>query len=155
MKNIFNLAVQYPEKFSGIVQQLQAGAGIEWTGRKSSRLEKERRWEMVELKDHQQQRWRTSYNFTHVQRWWNTYLHLWKFTAWRFIYRGLTVFRSSIQFLIEVFGFLILGCMSCLFILDINPLSVSTFANISPPLCGFSFNFVDGFLCCPKPFKFD
>ena len=38
--------------------------------------------------------------------------------------------RSSTHFLIEVFGFLILSCMSCLYILEIYPLSVVSFANI-------------------------
>ena len=37
------------------------------------------------------------------------------------------LFRSSI-FLIGLFGFL--SCMSCLYILEINPLSVASFANI-------------------------
>ena len=40
------------------------------------------------------------------------------------------LFRSSAQFLIGLFGFLILSCMSCLYILEINPLSVDLFANI-------------------------
>ena len=40
------------------------------------------------------------------------------------------LFRSSAHFLIELFVFLILICMSCLCILEINPLSVTSFANI-------------------------
>ena len=40
------------------------------------------------------------------------------------------LFRSSTHFLIELFGFLILSCMSCLYILEINPLSVVSLANI-------------------------
>ena len=40
------------------------------------------------------------------------------------------LFRSSAHFLIELFAFLILSCMSCLYILEINPLSVTWFANI-------------------------
>ena len=40
------------------------------------------------------------------------------------------LFRSSTQFLIELFVFLILSCMSYLYILEINPLSVASFANI-------------------------
>ena len=39
------------------------------------------------------------------------------------------LFRSSVYFLIGLFIFLILSCRSCLYILEINPLSVS-FANI-------------------------
>ena len=37
--------------------------------------------------------------------------------------------RSSAHFWIGLFVFLILSCMSCLYILDINPLSVASFAN--------------------------
>ena len=37
--------------------------------------------------------------------------------------------RSSAHFLIRLFVFLILSCMSCLYILEINPLSVDSFAN--------------------------
>ena len=40
------------------------------------------------------------------------------------------LFRSSAHFLIGLCVFLILSCMSCLYILDINPLSVIEFANI-------------------------
>ena len=40
-------------------------------------------------------------------------------------------FRSSAQFWIGLFVFfLILSCLSCLYILEINPLSVASFANI-------------------------
>jgi len=39
------------------------------------------------------------------------------------------LFKSS-ALLIGLFGFLLLSCMSCLYILEINPLSVSSFANI-------------------------
>ena len=40
------------------------------------------------------------------------------------------LFSSFPHFLIEVFVFLVLSCMSCLFILEINPLSVVSFATI-------------------------
>ena len=40
------------------------------------------------------------------------------------------LFKSSTHFLIGLFVFLILSCMSCLYILEINPLLVSSFANI-------------------------
>ena len=40
------------------------------------------------------------------------------------------LFRSSSHFWIGLFVFLILSCMSCLYILEINPLSVDLFANI-------------------------
>ena len=40
------------------------------------------------------------------------------------------LFRSSAHFWIGLFVFLILSCMNCLYILEINPLSVALFANI-------------------------
>ena len=40
------------------------------------------------------------------------------------------LFRSFPHFLIELFLFLVLSCMSCLYILEINPLSVVSFAII-------------------------
>ena len=41
------------------------------------------------------------------------------------------LFRSSAHFLIGLFAFLVLSFMSCLYILEINPLSVVSFATIS------------------------
>ena len=38
--------------------------------------------------------------------------------------------RPSAHFLIGLFVFLILSCMSCLYTLEINPLSIDSFANI-------------------------
>ena len=42
------------------------------------------------------------------------------------------LFRSSAHFLIRLFVrfFFLFSCMSCLYILDINPLSATSFANI-------------------------
>ena len=38
------------------------------------------------------------------------------------------LFRSFSHFLIRLFVFLVLSCMNCLYILEINPLSVVSFA---------------------------
>ena len=40
------------------------------------------------------------------------------------------LFRSSAHFVTGLFVFLILSHMSCLYILEINPLSIDSFANI-------------------------
>ena len=63
------------------------------------------------------------------------------------------LFRSSAHFLIRLF-FLILSCMSYLYILDINTLSVASCANIFSHICRLSFRFVYGFLRCAKAYKF-
>ena len=86
------------------------------------------------------------------------------------------LFRPSTHFLIGLFFFVvvfwILSYMSCSYILDINLLSVTSFANIFSHsvgcllyghtslnaldlVCMLSFFVVDGFLCCAKAFKFN
>ena len=65
------------------------------------------------------------------------------------------LFSSSPHFLIKLFVFLMLSCMSCLYMLDINPLLVASFANSFSHLVGFLFHFVDGFLYGTKAFKFN
>ena len=40
------------------------------------------------------------------------------------------LFRSSAHFWIQLFDFLLLSCMSCLYVLEINPLSVASSTNI-------------------------
>ena len=64
------------------------------------------------------------------------------------------LFRSSVHFLLGLFGFLMLSCMSCLYILYINPLLVISFANVFSHSEGCLFVlfplFLFGFLCCAK-----
>ena len=64
------------------------------------------------------------------------------------------LFRSFSHFLIGLFLFLVLSCMSCLYILEINPLSVVSFAIIfsHPEGC---FHLSYSFLSCAKAFKFN
>jgi len=66
--------------------------------------------------------------------WRNVYFHLWSCFNW-------------------VVSFLIYGCMSCLYILEINPLSV-TLQNFSA-FCGLSFHVFHGFLCCANSSTFN
>ena len=49
------------------------------------------------------------------------------------------LFRSFSHFLIGLFVFLVLSCMSCLYILEINPLSVASFVIIFSHSEGFLF----------------
>ena len=51
-------------------------------------------------------------------------------TVHLYVFFGKCLFRSSAHFLIELFGFLLLSCMSCLYILEIKPLLVASFATI-------------------------
>ena len=64
------------------------------------------------------------------------------------------LFRSFSHVLIGLFVFLILSCMSCLYILEINPLSVASFAIIFSHSEGCLFTLLS-FLCCAKTFKFN
>ena len=52
------------------------------------------------------------------------------------------LFRSFSKFLVGLFVFLILSCMSCLYILEINPLSVVSFAIIFSHSEGCLFTFL-------------
>ena len=49
------------------------------------------------------------------------------------------LFRSFPHFLPELFVFLVLGCMNCLYILEISPLSLVSFAIISSHPEGYHF----------------
>ena len=63
------------------------------------------------------------------------------------------LFRSFSNFLIGLFVFLALSCMSCLYILEINPLSVVCYYLLL--FRGVSFHLAYSFLCCAKSFKFN
>ena len=64
------------------------------------------------------------------------------------------LFRSSAHFLIGLLGFLMLSCMSCLYILNINPFG-QIICKYFIPFSRLSFCFINGFLCCAKAFKFN
>ena len=64
------------------------------------------------------------------------------------------LFSSVVHFLIELFVSLVLSYMSCLYILEINSLSVVSFAIISPHPEGCFINLAYSFLHCAKAFKF-
>ena len=57
-------------------------------------------------------------------------------------------------FVIGCLGFFILGCMSCLYILDVNSLLVISFATISSCSIG-DFLFCQWLPSCTKAFKFN
>ena len=66
------------------------------------------------------------------------------------------LFRSFSHLLIGMFVFLALSYMTCLYILEINPLSVLSFAIIFSHSEGCLFTlFIISFLCCAKAFKFN
>ena len=52
------------------------------------------------------------------------------FVSHLYVFFGEILFRSFSHFLIGLSGFLVLSCMGCLYILEINPLSVVSFAII-------------------------
>ena len=65
-----------------------------------------------------------------------------------------SLFKSFPHFLIGLFVFLALSCMSCLYILEINPLSIVPFAIIFSHSEG-SFYIAYSLICCAKAFKFN
>ena len=61
------------------------------------------------------------------------------------------LFRSFVHFSIGLLAFLLLICISCLYILEIKPLSVASFETIF----SLSVSCLLGFLCCAKVCQFD
>ena len=64
------------------------------------------------------------------------------------------LFSPFARSLIGLLVFLVLSCMSCLYILEINPLSVVSFGIIIS-LLRVSFYLFYSLLCCAKAFKFN
>ena len=65
------------------------------------------------------------------------------------------LFHSLAHSLIGSFIFLELSCRSCLYIFEINHLSVASFAIIFSHSEGCLFNLVYSFLCCAEAFNFN
>ena len=65
------------------------------------------------------------------------------------------LFGPSAHFSIGLFVFLLLSCLSYLYILEIRLLSVALFAKIFSHSVGCLFIFLNGFLCCAKAFEFN
>ena len=65
------------------------------------------------------------------------------------------LFRSFSHLLIGLFVFLVLSCMSRLYILEINPLSVVFICYYFLPFQGLSFHLAYSFLCCSEAFNFN
>ena len=69
--------------------------------------------------------------------------------CWPSVFFGKCLFRSSAHFSVEFFFFMLLSCMSSLYILESVPSTEIMFVNIFSP-SGLSFHFVDSFLHCVK-----
>ena len=65
------------------------------------------------------------------------------------------LFRPFSRFLIGLFVFLVLSCMSCLYVLEINSLSVVSFAIIFSHSKGYLFTLLIVSLAVQKLFKFN
>ena len=69
---------------------------------------------------------------------------------WRDVYSDiLPIFNPFVLFCF------MLSCMGCFYILNISCLSVIIICKYFLLFNRLSFHFVDGFLCCPKAFKFN
>uniref|UniRef100_A0A8D1JM74 Uncharacterized protein n=1 Tax=Sus scrofa TaxID=9823 RepID=A0A8D1JM74_PIG len=65
------------------------------------------------------------------------------------------LFRSFGHFSIGLLAFLLLSCLSCLYILEIKPLSFASFETIFSHSVSCLFVFSNGFLCCAEACQFD
>ena len=65
------------------------------------------------------------------------------------------LYRSWAHFFIGLLLFLILSCVTCWHILEVNPLSIASFADIFSHFEGCLFILLCDFLCCTKAFKFN
>ena len=90
-------------------------------------------------------------HFSNNERCWAS-LHV--FFSHLYVVFGECLFRSFSHFLTGLFVFLVLSCISWLFILEINPLSVVSFYIIFSHSEGCLFT-LPSFLCCAKAFKFN
>ena len=69
-------------------------------------------------------------------------------SSWKSVYSVLLpIFKLGL--------FVFLSCRNHLYMLDINPISVISFASIFLLLSRLSFYLVNGFLCCANAFKFN
>ena len=69
-----------------------------------------------------------------------------------FMYFLATCMFSLVKYLLmssAFFDFFLLCCVICLYILEINPLSTTSFENIFPPFCGLSFHFFFSWFLLP------
>uniref|UniRef100_A0A8D1FZW7 Uncharacterized protein n=1 Tax=Sus scrofa TaxID=9823 RepID=A0A8D1FZW7_PIG len=64
------------------------------------------------------------------------------------------LFRSFAHFSIVLLAFLLMSCISCLYILEIKPLSAASFESIFSHSVSCLFFFY-AFLCCAKTRRFD
>ena len=118
-ENIFNLIIQYLEKYSSTVQQL-AYRGWLWENRQEKLLPGGQRgsgrWWGRRIVSNR--RWRASCNFTQAWHWWHMHSQLWKFTTWRFIGRVTTITDIDIHLTLESL-LLLSDCFRCTILVPI------------------------------------